>query len=240
MQVPFHAYAEGNLNWLAAEEAGSATASMALRIWPEEALSWPAAQQRLRASFTDALHAYAARHSCPVTQPGAALLDVGCGVGLSTLALAAAFPQAASVAGLDLSPYMLAVAALRGAPAEGPSVSFSHRLGEATALPPASADAVCASFLFHELPQAASRDICAEAFRLCRPGGVLAITDNDPASPTIQRLPPVLFTLMKSTEPHSDEYYTHDLEACLARAGFVDVVTVSTDPRHRAVFGRKP
>ena len=30
---PFHAYSEGNLNWLAAFEAESATYSMALRVW---------------------------------------------------------------------------------------------------------------------------------------------------------------------------------------------------------------
>ena len=33
---PFHAYAEGNLCWLAATEAESATYSMALRVWPKE------------------------------------------------------------------------------------------------------------------------------------------------------------------------------------------------------------
>ena len=32
---PFHAYAEGNLNWLCAYEAESATYSMALRVWPQ-------------------------------------------------------------------------------------------------------------------------------------------------------------------------------------------------------------
>ena len=32
---PFHAYSEGNLNWLAAYEAESATYSMAMRVWPE-------------------------------------------------------------------------------------------------------------------------------------------------------------------------------------------------------------
>ena len=31
-------------------------------------------------------------------------------------------------------------------------------------------------------------------------------------SKVIQNLPPVIFTLMKSTEPHSDVYYTFDVE----------------------------
>ena len=53
----------------------------------------------------------------------------------------------------------------------------------------------------------------------------------------IQNLPPVLFTLMKSTEPWSDEYYAFDVEACMEAAGFAGVRTVATDPRHRTVLG---
>jgi hypothetical protein len=36
-----------------------------------------------------------------------------------------------------------------------------------------------------------------ECRRLLRPGGTLAIADNNPKSKVIQNLPPVLFTLMK-------------------------------------------
>ena len=54
-QLPFHAYDEGNLCWPAAFEAASATYAMALRIWPQEALTWQAAQARLRASFHEVL-----------------------------------------------------------------------------------------------------------------------------------------------------------------------------------------
>ena len=43
------------------------------------------------------------------------ILDLGCGVGFSTRALAEldAFPRASTILGMDLSPYMLAVAELR-------------------------------------------------------------------------------------------------------------------------------
>lgn len=34
-------------------------------------------------------------------------------------------------------------------------------------------------------------------------------------SKVIQNLPPVIFTLMKSTEPHSDAYYTFNVEVTL-------------------------
>ena len=36
-----------------------------------------------------------------------------------------------------------------------------------------------------------------ECRRLLRPGGTLALCDNNPRSKVIQNLPPVLFTLMK-------------------------------------------
>jgi len=42
---------------------------------------------------------------------------------------------------------------------------------------------------------------------------------------------------MKSTEPHSDEYYQMDIEAAMRQAGFQSVVTKETDHRHRAVLG---
>lgn len=59
-------------------------------------------------------------------------------------------------------------------------------------------------------------------------------------SETIQKLPPVLFTLMKSTEPWSDEYYQLDVEALMRETGFKHVVTKESDHRHRAVLGFKP
>ena len=51
---------------------------------------------------------------------------------------------------------------------------------------------------------------------------------------------PVLFTLMRSTEPFLDEYYLNDLEATLREAGFVNVQTILTDPRHRTVTATVP
>ena len=41
------------------------------------------------------------------------ILDIGCSAGISTRTLADAFPEAASVTGLDLSPHFLAVAEYR-------------------------------------------------------------------------------------------------------------------------------
>lgn len=56
----------------------------------------------------------------------------------------------------------------------------------------------------------------------------------------VQELPPVLFTLMKSTEPFLDEYYLTDLERVIKETGFANVQTVLTDPRHRTVTATVP
>ncbi len=69
--------------------------------------------------------------------------------------------------------------------------------------------------------------------------GTDAIVDNNPKSPVIQNLPPVLFTLMKSTEPWSDDYYTFNVETAMQSVGFERLVTVASDPHHRKILGRK-
>ncbi|MDA0672683.1 MAG: class I SAM-dependent methyltransferase [Cyanobacteria bacterium] len=231
--VPFHAYGDGNLCWQAAFEAEAATYAMALRVWPQESLTWQAAQDRLRHSFLQVL----ADHGPDQVQ---AVLDIGCSVGISTQYLHRFYCERQGhpihTVGLDLSPYMLAVAAARDS--EG-SVEWVHGRAEATGFPANRFDVVTLQFVTHELPRTAARAIFQEALRLLRPGGMLAVTDNNPQSTVIQNLPPALFTLMKSTEPWSDDYYTFDMEAALVDVGFQPPLTVATDPRHRTLVARK-
>jgi ubiquinone/menaquinone biosynthesis C-methylase UbiE len=234
-QVPFHAYDEGNLCWLAAFEAEPATYAMALRIWKDEPLTWPVAQERMRHSCYAILDKNRAQsHSGPVQD----LLDIGCSVGISTRSLRDYYAQRQDAAprcvGLDLSPQMLAVAQHRDR-----QIQWLHALAESTGLAEASFDLVSLQFVCHELPNQATREIFQEALRLLRPGGHLMLIDNNPQSPVIQNLPPLLFTLMKSTEPWSDEYYPFDLEACLREVGFASVSMEPSDPRHRTIVARK-
>ena len=233
-QVPFHAYDAGNLCWQAAFEAESATYAMALRVWPHEGLTWQAAQDRLRGTFHAVLGDY-------IGHPVNNVLDIGCSVGVSTLALHHYLKQryaAVQTTGLDLSPYMLAVAKWRDTHHD--ITQWLHAKAEDTDLPSASCDVVALQFVTHELPRTASQAIFQETLRLLRPGGTLAITDNNPKSPVIQKLPPVIFTLMKSTEPWSDDYYTFDIETALAAIGYQRITTYETDPRHRAILAQKP
>ena len=234
-QAPFHAYDQGNLCWQAAFEAASATKSMALRVWREEDLTWQEAQQRLRYSFHEILAEYTPTKLDRI-------LDLGCSVGMSTLALHRYFSTKQNTQietiGMDLSPYMLAVA--QASDTQQEISQWMHGLGESTGLDDNSLDLVTLQFVIHELPHQATEAIFREVLRILKPGGVLGIVDNNPASPVIQKLPPVLFTLMKSTEPWSDDYYTFDVEEAIQRTGFDYQTTVASDPRHRTIISIKP
>lgn len=240
--VPFHAYDDGNLCWDAAFEAESATYAMALRIWKNEALTADQAQARLRSSFHTVLD-----------QQGITdvrdILDLGCSVGISTRTLHDYYQakaldtnqsvntnQTVKTIGLDLSPYMLAIAK-----AQDKNCSIAqwiHARAETTGFASSSFDLVSLQFVLHELPRSATVEIFQEMRRILRTGGHIAIVDNNPKSAVIQSLPPVLFTLMKSTEPWTDDYYTFDVEAALADAGFESIITVESDPRHRTIVAK--
>jgi ubiquinone/menaquinone biosynthesis C-methylase UbiE len=234
-QVPFHAYPEGNLCWQAACEAPAATYAMALRVWPQENLSWETAHNRLRSSFHQVLEEYG-------TNTVRDILDIGCSVGISTLALHHYYvqkqEQPVNTVGLDLSPYMLAVAKIRDEQKE--IKQWVHGLAENTHFADNSFDLVTIQFLLHELPCIPAKAIFQEVLRILRPGGCLAIVDNNPLSPVIQNLPPALFLLMKSTEPWSDDYYTFNVEEALQEIGFNYKITVPSDPRHRTIIAFKP
>jgi len=234
-QVPFHAYDKGNLCWEAAFEAPSATQAMGLRVWPKENITWETAQTRLRGSFHKILGEYSPKNVKDV-------LDIGCSVGISTITLHRYFSaqqqQKINTVGLDLSPYMLAVA--KTIDEQGEIAQWIHAKAEETGLADNSFDVVTLQFLLHELPRQATKEILREMLRILRPGGCLAIVDNNPKSPVIQNLPPALFVLMKSTEPWSDDYYTFDVEGAIKEIGFEYKTTVASDPRHRTIIAIKP
>ncbi|KAI3515575.1 hypothetical protein L1887_14476 [Cichorium endivia] len=235
---PFHAYDEGNLSWLAAAEAEAATMSMVRRAIPD-ASSLDEANEIVRGNWLNAIEQHHQEHSGNLEVKD--ILDIGCSVGVSTRFLADKFPSA-NLTGLDLSPYFLAVAKYKEktSPKRSNSFKWIHANGESTGLDSQSFDIVSISYVLHECPARATINLAKEAFRLLRPGGTLVITDNSPKSKKLQQLSPVLFTLMKSTEPFLDEYYLLDLEKTVKDAGFVNVQTILTDPRHRTLTATVP
>ncbi|MFN6133386.1 MAG: class I SAM-dependent methyltransferase, partial [Synechococcaceae cyanobacterium] len=141
------------------------------------------------------------------------------------------------VEGLDLSAQMLAVAKVRDA--DNRIAAWHHAAAEATGLETASYDLITLQFVFHELPADASRAVLREAARLLRPGGVIALVDQDPDSEVIRRLPAPIATLLKSTEPYLEDYFRLDLPAALEEAGFGAVRREACDPRHRVLVASR-
>jgi len=230
----FHAYEQGNLCWQAAAEAEQATDAMALRVWPDQQLTPADAQRKLR----DAIHGAVE----PLLEgPLHRVLDLGCSVGVSTQALARWLNARAdlrgdarpALIGLDLSPDMLAVARVRDS--DGLVSEWRHGAAEATGLDAGSMDLISLQFVCHELPQQATHAVLQEAARLLRPGGVLVMVDQDPASSVLQRLPAPVATLLKSTEPYIEQYFSLDMPAALTQAGFRDLSIRACDPRHRVI-----
>ncbi|MCX5957690.1 MAG: methyltransferase domain-containing protein [Cyanobacteria bacterium] len=120
-----------------------------------------------------------------------------------------------------------------------PPITWHHGAAEATGLPAAAYDLITLQFVCHELPQSATRAVLAEAARLLRPGGVIALVDQDPDSAVIRRLPAPIATLLKSTEPYLEDYFRLDLPAALQEAGFRNVQRSAADPRHRVLVASR-
>lgn len=220
----FHAYEEGNLSWQAAFEVESAAHAVHAKIWPDFQAQGDA---KLRESYHRIL-------TSSISQPPQDILDLGCSVGMSSFALQEIYPQA-KITGLDLSPYFLAVANYRSQQNQA-NINWIHAQAEHTGLADNSYDLVSTFLMCHELPQSATRKIFAEARRVLRPGGHLAIMDMNPKSEIYKKMPTYVFTLLKSTEPYLDEYFTLDIEQALVEAGFQTPTITGNSPRHRTVI----
>jgi ubiquinone/menaquinone biosynthesis C-methylase UbiE len=220
---PFHAYDTGNLSWDAATEVEVAAYAAHARIWSDAGSK--EGDARLRQSFHSLLKQ---RIQSPQT-----ILDVGCSVGMSTFALQETYPDAA-LTGLDLSPYFLAIAQHK----TQHFIQWVHAAAEDTPFADDSFDLVSIFLMCHELPQSATQSILQEARRLLNPNGYLAIMDMNPASEIFRQLPPYVFTLLKSTEPYLDDYFTLDLEQAIVDEGFNPPLVSFNSPRHRTLIAQ--
>lgn len=225
-QKSFHAYETGNLSWEAAFEVEIASAAVGARNFPEYGSK---GEDAFRGAFESALtEAGASVPNRRVGEP-VKIIDFGCGTGMSTRRLAKNFPQADEIIGVDLSPYFITIGKrlLELTPSSfhegGPWVSTiqsdpridyfvgdaakTSQLGELDGVE-GTADVVNIQFVFHELPPEAARDMVDEAFRMLKPGGQLWICEMDFESPgyAAQRANPLLFSLIRSTEPYLDDY----------------------------------
>lgn len=100
----------------------------------------------------------------------ARILDMGSGIGTSSVPAATCFPQA-RVDAIDVGASMLRYAHAR-AEHLGVGIHFSQQNAEKTNFPDASFDLVYSCVMFHETSDEAVRNILAESRRLLRPGGI--------------------------------------------------------------------
>jgi ubiquinone/menaquinone biosynthesis C-methylase UbiE len=220
----FHAYSEGNMGWAPAMEVEVAAYSVHAKIFAETGKN---GDQQLRQSYHQVLQEH-----IPHTPQD--IVDIGCSVGMSTVAIQSTYPQA-QITGVDLSPYFLTVANYRHG---AENIKWVHASAEHTELPAASYDLVSLFLICHELPQTATLEIFQEARRLLKPGGHIAIMDMNPASEVYSQMPPYILTLLKSTEPYLDQYFSLDIDLALQTTGFEAVKLVTNSPRHRTVIAR--
>jgi len=229
----FHAYETGNLSWEAAFEVEIASAAVGARNFPEYGSK---GEEAFRGAFESALIECGAIVPTKKGDVGIdgdveeiRMVDFGCGTGMSTRRLARNFPQADSIIGIDLSPYFVSIGKklLELTPSSfhegGPWVSnieadsrIDYIVGDVAKASKleklggikGKVDVVNLQFVLHELPPKAARDIIDEAFRLLKPNGQLWICEMDFEAPAYaaQRANPLLFSLIRSTEPYLDDY----------------------------------
>ena len=213
----FHSYEEGNLCWEAALEVELASCAVGARNFPSFG---PKGEEAFRGAFT---HAFEKELQVFVPEQ-AVIVDLGCGTGMSTRPLATSnHPQAKQIIGIDMSPYFVAVGKklLDLSPSsflQGGwwvnDIEFDeridYRVGDAasTELLDDSVDVVNVLFVVHELPIEVSKAIMDEAYRILKPGGQLWVGEMDFESPgyASQRANPLLFSLIRATEPYLDVY----------------------------------
>jgi ubiquinone/menaquinone biosynthesis C-methylase UbiE len=101
----------------------------------------------------------------------AQILEVGCSVGNTLVAVAGCFPEA-QIHGIDLGAPMLRYAHARASHL-GVPIHFSQQNAEQLDFPESSFDFVFSSAVLHETSAAAVHRILAECLRVLRPGGVM-------------------------------------------------------------------
>jgi SAM-dependent methyltransferase len=130
-----------------------------------------------------------------VGKGNARVLDLCCGVGMSTRALQGAFQDAAAILGIDTSKEMIAMAKMLSSDSDLASFlvdkpkltnplacSLDYTIGNAeqTNLPAGGFDLVTIMYAFHEVPYHGRYRILREARRLLADGATLAVIDISP------------------------------------------------------------
>ncbi len=170
-------------------------------------------------------------------QPGETVLDLGSGAGFDALLAARQLAGTGLVVGVDMTPAMLAKARRNAAKAGFANVEF--RLGEIEALPvaDASVDLIISNCVVNLSPE--KPRVFAEAFRVLKSGGRLAISDvvaTQPLPEDIRAQLPLIGACIGGAS------LVEDLRGMLAAAGFtrVDIDLKGASRKFIAQWGSDP
>jgi SAM-dependent methyltransferase len=115
-------------------------------------------------------------------EPGATVLEIGCGTG-NLLLLAGRAVPGATLIGLDPDPAVLATAA-RKARRAGVTLRLDRGYADRLPYPDGSVDRVLSAFMLHHLPADQQHDALREVRRVLAPGGRLHLLDIDGSPPS--------------------------------------------------------
>jgi ubiquinone/menaquinone biosynthesis C-methylase UbiE len=250
-QKPFHAYSEGNLCWNAALEVEIAAAAVGAR-------NFPAYGRDGETAFRESFGAALVESGAKIPDRKAVIVDLGCGTGMSTRWLARKYPEPSHrFIGIDLSHYFLEVGKrlLELSPKArqdgGTWVStierdprIQYQWGDATntGFKDNSVDVVNLQFVAHECPFEITLEMIQEAYRILKPNGQLWFSEMDFEAPAYaaQRANPLLFSLIRSTEPYLDDYADHSFEIrAKLKSTFAHTIMSAATGRHFAIVATK-
>ncbi len=159
--------------------------------------------------------------------PGETVLDLGSGAGVDVLISARRVAPGGRAIGLDMTDEMLDLARLNAVDADVDNVEFVKGYLEDIPLPDASVDVVISNCVINLA--ADKRVVLAEAARVLRPGGRLAISDvlADPDMDQVTRT-----DMQAWTGCVAGALTRTEMETALAGAGLVDVEIVETHRVH--------
>lgn len=121
---------------------------------------------------SDAVEAFAGVSNVSIfarLNPGARVLDLGCGAGMDSLIASRRVGPEGFICGIDFSTQMLARARRAAVMADAGNVAFCSAAAEAIPLRAASIDVAIVNGIFNLNPR--RREIFAELARVIRPGG---------------------------------------------------------------------
>lgn len=164
------------------------------------------------------------------------VLDIGCGTGLLTVAIAERYPRA-TVVGIDASKPMIRVANRKR---RRDNCNYRQALAEELPYDAETFDAVTSALFFHHVDRELKVRCLCEVLRVLKPGGRLIVADMDrPYTALGRAMSVVAWRLFR--QPEIKENMDGIMRSLIPEAGFVDMVELARFSGYISVLSaRKP